>query len=143
MFRRLLLIPLLLALVACQGPQVQRDFDPTRDFSAYRAWSWKEPALQYRPDDPRIQSDLTEQRIREGTFYLGVDRAGALNDHAPVPDLQHRGLLCIGNQRRETEERLTQFSHMLMDKLKFKVITSIHIGTTSIKKNSGCAVQVN
>ena len=65
MFRRLLLIPLLLALVACQGPQVQRDFDPTRDFSAYRAWSWKEPALQYRPDDPRIQSDLTEQRIRD------------------------------------------------------------------------------
>lgn len=65
MFRRLLLIPLLLVLVACQGPQVQRDFDPTRDFSAYRAWSWKEPALQYRPDDPRIQSDLTEQRIRD------------------------------------------------------------------------------
>ena len=65
MFRRLLLIPLLLTLVACQGPQVQRDFDPTRDFSAYRAWSWKEPALQYRPDDPRIQSDLTEQRIRD------------------------------------------------------------------------------
>ena len=44
---------------------MQRDFDPTRDFSAYRAWSWKEPALQYRPDDPRIQSDLTEQRIRD------------------------------------------------------------------------------
>jgi len=65
MFRRLLLIPLLLALAACQGPQVQRDFDPARDFSVYRAWSWKEPALQYRPDDPRIKSDLTEQRIRE------------------------------------------------------------------------------
>jgi len=65
MFRRVLLIPLLLVLTACQGPQVQRDFDPTRDFSAYRAWSWKEPALQYRPDDPRIKSDLTEQRIRD------------------------------------------------------------------------------
>jgi len=65
MFRRLLLIPLLLALAACQGPQVQRDFDPARDFSAYRAWSWKEPALQYWPDDPRIKSDLTEQRIRD------------------------------------------------------------------------------
>lgn len=64
MFRRLLPIPLLIALAACQGPQVQRDFDPTRDFSAYRAWSWKEPALQYQPDDPRIRSDLTEQRIR-------------------------------------------------------------------------------
>lgn len=65
MFRRLLLIPLLLVLAACQGPQVQRDFDPARDFSAYRTWSWKEPALQYRPDDPRIKSDLTEQRIRD------------------------------------------------------------------------------
>jgi hypothetical protein len=65
MFRRLLLLSLFFALAACQGPQVQRDFDPTRDFSAYRTWSWQEPALQYRPDDPRIKSDLTEQRIRE------------------------------------------------------------------------------
>ena len=64
MLRCLLLIPLLFALAACQGPQVQRDFDPTRDFSAYRAWGWQEPALQYRPDDPRIKSGLTEQRIR-------------------------------------------------------------------------------
>ncbi|WP_217475226.1 DUF4136 domain-containing protein [Stutzerimonas stutzeri] len=64
MFRSLLMLPLLLVLAACQGPQVQRDFDPQRDFSAYRTWSWQEPALQYRPDDPRIKSDLTEQRIR-------------------------------------------------------------------------------
>ena len=64
MFRSLLMLPLLLVLAACQGPQVQRDFDPQRDFSTYRTWSWQEPALQYRPDDPRIKSDLTEQRIR-------------------------------------------------------------------------------
>lgn len=64
MFRHLLMLPLLLLLAACQGPQVQRDFDPQRDFSVYRSWTWQEPALQYRPDDPRIQSDLTEQRLR-------------------------------------------------------------------------------
>jgi hypothetical protein len=64
MIRSLLMLPLLLLLAACQSTQLQRDFDPQRDFSAYRSWSWKEPALQYRPDDPRIKSDLTEQRIR-------------------------------------------------------------------------------
>jgi hypothetical protein len=64
MFARLLLIPLVLLLAACQSPRVERDFDAGRDFAAYRSWSWQEPALQYRPDDPRIKSDLTEQRIR-------------------------------------------------------------------------------
>ncbi|MCW3147074.1 DUF4136 domain-containing protein [Stutzerimonas stutzeri] len=64
MYRHLLLIPLLVMLAACQTAQLQRDFDPNRDFSVYRNWSWKEPALQYRPDDPRVRSDLTEQRIR-------------------------------------------------------------------------------
>ena len=60
----LLLLPLALLLSACQTAQLQRDFDPNRDFAAYRSWSWQEPAVQYRPDDPRLQSDLTEQRIR-------------------------------------------------------------------------------
>lgn len=64
MYRHLLLIPLLVLLVACQSAPLQRDFDPDRDFSRYRNWGWKEPALQYRPDDPRIRSDLTEQRVR-------------------------------------------------------------------------------
>lgn len=61
---RLLLVPLLLLLAACQNVRVERDYDASRDFAAYRSWSWQEPALQYRPADPRIQSDLTEQRIR-------------------------------------------------------------------------------
>jgi hypothetical protein len=52
-------------LSACAADQVNRDFDASRDFAAYRSWSWKDPALQYRPDDPRIKSDLTEQRIRQ------------------------------------------------------------------------------
>ncbi|MGY8818949.1 MAG: DUF4136 domain-containing protein [Pseudomonadales bacterium] len=81
MFRSLLMLPLLLMLAACQSTQVQRDFDPQRDFSAYRTWSWKEPALQYRPDDPRIKSDLTEQRIRsavsEQLDQRGLRQAGS------------------------------------------------------------------
>jgi hypothetical protein len=52
-------------LSACETTQVNHDFDASRDFAGYRSWSWKEPALQYRPDDPRIKSDITEQRIRQ------------------------------------------------------------------------------
>ncbi|WP_339478550.1 MULTISPECIES: DUF4136 domain-containing protein [unclassified Pseudomonas] len=65
MFRRLALLAFTLLLGACASNQVNHDFDTGRDFAAYRSWSWKAPALQYRPDDPRIKSDLTEQRIRQ------------------------------------------------------------------------------
>lgn len=65
MFRRLALLVVAALLSACAANQVNHDFDASRDFAAYRSWSWKEPALQYRPDDPRIKSDLTEQRIRQ------------------------------------------------------------------------------
>ena len=65
MFRRLALLAMAALLSACAANQVNHDFDASRDFAAYRSWSWKEPALQYRPDDPRIKSDLTEQRIRQ------------------------------------------------------------------------------
>ena len=61
----LFLLPVLLLLAACQSPQLNRDFDPNRDFAAYRSWSWHSPAVQYRPDDPRVRSDLTEQRLRD------------------------------------------------------------------------------
>ncbi|QTT91127.1 DUF4136 domain-containing protein [Pseudomonas chlororaphis] len=65
MFRPLALLALAALLSACAANQVNHDFDASRDFAAYRSWSFKEPALQYRPDDPRIKSDLTEQRIRQ------------------------------------------------------------------------------
>jgi hypothetical protein len=65
MFRRLALLTLAALLSACAANQVNHDFDASRDFAAYRSWSWKEPAVQYLPDDPRIKSDLTEQRIRQ------------------------------------------------------------------------------
>ncbi len=65
MLHRLLLIAVLLLLSACQSIQTQHDYDTNRNFSAYHSWSWQEPALQYRPDDPRIKSDLTELRVRQ------------------------------------------------------------------------------
>lgn len=79
--RHLLILPLLLLLAACQSTQVQRDFDPQRDFSAYRSWAWQEPALQFRPDDPRVRSDLTEQRIRSAVREQ-LDQRGL----RPAPD---------------------------------------------------------
>ncbi|MBB3102069.1 DUF4136 domain-containing protein [Azomonas macrocytogenes] len=65
MKRRLALFAALLLIAACQSDRVDRDFDPVRDYSVYRTWSWKEPGVQYRPDDPRVSSDLIEQRIRQ------------------------------------------------------------------------------
>lgn len=65
MLRTLALMALAVLLSACQTAQTNHDFDASRDFASYRSWSWKEPALQYRPDDPRIKSDLTEQRVRQ------------------------------------------------------------------------------
>lgn len=65
MLRRLALMFVVALLGGCAANQVNNDFDASRDFGAYRTWSWKDPALQYRPDDPRIKSDLTEQRIRQ------------------------------------------------------------------------------
>tara|TARA_R110002020_G_scaffold474948_1_gene708051 strand:+ start:25910 stop:26542 length:633 start_codon:yes stop_codon:yes gene_type:complete len=55
-----------LLLAACQAAPIQRDYDINRDFTQYRNWNWAEPDVSYTPEnDPRIQSDLTTQRIRE------------------------------------------------------------------------------
>ena len=106
MLRHLVLIPLLLALAACQTAQLQRDFDPSRDFAGYRNWSWKEPAVQYRPDDPRLKSDLTEQRIRNAIAEQ-LDQRGL----RPARDAAGAGLLVqawyIVDQRTQTYTTLS------------------------------------
>jgi hypothetical protein len=103
MFRHLMLLPLLWLLGGCQGPQVQHDFDPQRDFSAYRSWDWKEPALRHRPDDPRLHSDLTEQRLRsavsEQLEQRGLRKAGAASE----ADLHVQAWLIV-------DERTQQFT---------------------------------
>ena len=70
MIRRLLLLGLLLGLAACETVNLSRDYDSSRDFAAYRSWAWAQPAFEYRPDDPRIKSDLTEQRIRSAVAEM-------------------------------------------------------------------------
>jgi hypothetical protein len=58
-------LSLALLLSACQASRPNADFDAGRDFAGYRTWAFKDPAVQYRPDDPRVRSDLTDQRIRQ------------------------------------------------------------------------------
>lgn len=79
----------LLALAACQSDlQISRDYDPQRNFVAYHTWAWREPGLQYKPDDPRIKSDLTEQRIREAVGEQMVGQLGLQSAKAAAkPDL--------------------------------------------------------
>jgi hypothetical protein len=97
----LLLLPLLLILSACQTPQLQRDFDPNRDFTAYRNWSWQEPAVQYKPDDPRLNSDLTGQRIRSAVSEQ-LDQRGLRPAAANMPsDLKVQVWLIVDNRQQQ------------------------------------------
>ncbi|NBA95066.1 DUF4136 domain-containing protein [Pseudomonas sp. R5(2019)] len=101
MFPRLALLSLALLLSACETSNVAQDFDASRDFAAYRSWTWKEPALQYRPDDPRIKSDLTERRIREAVSQQ-LDQRGL----RPAPassrgDLNVQTYLIVENRQQQ------------------------------------------
>lgn len=101
MLPRLLIIPALLLLAACQSVQVERDYDASRDFAAYRSWSWQEPAVQYRPQDPRLQSDLTEQRIRQAIAEQ-LDQRGlrAASGGAPA-DLKVQAWLIVDQRQQQ------------------------------------------
>lgn len=101
MFRRLLLVSFAALLTACSSHNVQQDYDASRDFAAYRNWAWQEPGLQYRPDDPRIKSDLTEQRIRQAVSEQ-LDRRGL----RPAPpgtraDLNVRTYLIVEQRQQQ------------------------------------------
>ncbi|MDP2246180.1 DUF4136 domain-containing protein [Pseudomonas sp.] len=97
----LLLIPALLLLGACQTTQLNRDFDPGRDFAAYRSWSWQEPALRYKPDDPRINSDLTEQRIRSAVAEQLDQRGLRLAPAGKTSDLKVQAWLIVDNRQQQ------------------------------------------
>jgi hypothetical protein len=102
----LLLLPLLLILSACQTPQLQRDFDPSRDFAAYRSWSWQEPGVQYRPDDPRLASDLTAQRIRDAVSEQ-LDQRGLRAAPANTPgDLKVQVWLIVDNRQQQVSTQM-------------------------------------
>jgi len=101
MLRRLLVFSLLALLAACQSNNVTQDFDASRDFAAYRSWTWQEPALQYRPDDPRIKSDLTEQRIRQAVGEQ-LDQRGLRPAQAGSRgDLKVQSYLIVENRHQQ------------------------------------------
>ena len=101
MFRRLLLLASLLALAACQSAQIDSDYDPNRDFAALQTWAWQEPAVQYRPDDPRIRSDLTEQRLREAIAQQ-LDQRGLRQAASGAPaDIRVQAFLIVDNRQQQ------------------------------------------
>lgn len=100
MFRRIVVLSLALLLGACQTSQVSRDFDGNRDFGGYRTWTWKEPGVQYQPDDPRIKSDLTEQRIRQ-SLTDQLDQRGLRMARPGTPsDLKVQTWLIVENRQQ-------------------------------------------
>lgn len=101
MFRQSMVISALLLLAACQSVQLQRDFDPNRDFAAYRSWSWQEPAVQYRPNDPRIKSDLTNQRIREAIGEQLDQRGLRPTQAGGKADLHVQAWLIVDNRQQQ------------------------------------------
>lgn len=101
MLHRLLLIPALLLLGACQNVQTLRDYDTSRDFAAYRSWSWQEPAVQYRPTDPRLESDLTEQRIRQAIAGQLEQRGLRLAQSGAKADLKVQAWLIVDQHQEQ------------------------------------------
>jgi hypothetical protein len=99
MFRPLAVLSLALLLGACATP-VNRDFDASRDFGAYRTWGWKEPGVQYRPDDPRIKSDLTEQRIRQAVAEQLDQRGLRMAQAGGKADVQVQTYLIVENRQQ-------------------------------------------
>lgn len=63
--RNLSYLILALLLSGCASVSLERDFDPSRDFGAYRSWSWMDDKLAYQPNDARLKSDITEARISQ------------------------------------------------------------------------------
>jgi hypothetical protein len=100
MFCRLVVLSLTLLLGACQTSQVSRDFDGHRDFGGYRSWSWKEPGVQYQPDDPRLKSDLTEQRIRQSLTEQLDQRGLRMASPSSNADLEVQAWLIVENRQQ-------------------------------------------
>lgn len=101
MLLRCCLLATLLLLGACQTPRVDSDYDPQRDFAALHTWRWAEPALQYRPDDTRLASDLTAQRVREAVAEQ-LERRGLRSAAAGAPaDLQVQAWLIVEQRQQQ------------------------------------------
>lgn len=75
MLRRIALLGLALLLSACQSMQVTHDYNPSVDFAQFQTWAWKEPAVRFVPNNPMLNSDLTQQRITQAVAYQ-LDQRG-------------------------------------------------------------------
>lgn len=106
MIRRLLWLGLLLSLAACETVKLNRDYDSSRDFSRYASWSWAQPAFEYRPDDPRLKSDLTEQRIRAAVAGQLEQRGLRTAPGGSRGDLQVRAYLIVDAR----QDQITSYS---------------------------------
>lgn len=97
---RILVLPLLLSLAACQGAAVKPDYDVSHDFAGDQTWQWAEPRVEFRPqDDPRVSSELTAARIEQAVADQ-LDARGL----RPVlagnsPDLKVRSYVLVENRQ--------------------------------------------
>ena len=101
MLRRIALLGLALLLSACESMQVTNDFNPAVDFAQFRTWAWKDPAVQYQPNNPMLKSDLTEQRIIQAVSSQ-LDQRGL----RPVaaggkPDLLVQTYMMVANRQEQ------------------------------------------
>lgn len=100
MLRHLYLIAALLALAACQTVRLDSDFDPHRDYASLQSWAWQEPAVRYSPDDPRLSSDLTAQRVREAVAQQ-LEQRGLRQAADPAAADFHVQAFMIVDRRQE------------------------------------------
>ena len=101
MLRRIALLGLALLLSACETMQVSHDYNPAVDFAKFRTWAWKDPAVQYQPNNPMLRSDLTEQRIVQAVSSQ-LDQRGLRPVAAgSKPDLQVQAWLIVANRQEQ------------------------------------------
>lgn len=99
MIRLWMWLPLLLVLSACQTSGPRSDFDLNRDFSQYKTWYWASPSVTYAPNDPRLVSDLTTQRVEEAVAAQLDVRGLRPAANADTADLHVRASVVVEMRR--------------------------------------------
>ena len=101
MVRRIALLGLALLLSACESMQVTNDFNPAVAFAQFRTWAWKDPAVQYQPNNPMLKSDLTEQRIIQAVGSQLDQRGLRPVASGAKPDLLVQTYLIVANRQEQ------------------------------------------
>lgn len=101
MVRCIALLGLALLLSACESMQVTNDFNPAVDFAQFRTWAWKDPAVQYQPNNPMLKSDLTEQRIIQAVGSQLDQRGLRPVATGAKPDLWVQTYLIVANRQEQ------------------------------------------